>query len=265
MALKAVISSLDEVDEAMQSYYRQDNGKYILDFGDDIEDHPRTGAIRKARDAERKAAEEAKKKLTDLQAQVDKYKDIDPEKAREALTKMQEIEEKQMLAAGDVDKLVEQKTERMRADYESRIKAKEEALAERETALKARETELSDIKIFTAVKDAAVKAGARPTALDDIVNRARPIFRLVDGQVTPIKPGSEDVWYGKSGDPMAIDEWVTSLATEADHLFAPNSGGNGQGSGGRSGNQQGRIKVVSRAEAGNYISEIAKGEVAVSD
>lgn len=266
MALKAILKDLNEVPEAQRSLYKQEGDLFVLDLdGDSVKEHPAARALKNALEEEKESRRKANKKADDLAKDFDKYKDIDPEKAREALKKLQELDDKKLIDEGKLDELVNQRVERIKADFGNQIGAKDGRIKELETALGSRDTELADIKIFTAVKDAAIAKNVRKTALDDVVNRAKPVFKLVDGKVVPYKPGSkDDVWFGKKGDPMEITEWVELLAADAPHLFeASGGGGAGGGKGGGGGNAD--VKRVSRADAGLYINEIAEGKAAIAD
>lgn len=263
MTLKLVLDSLDGVDEAQHSLYKEVDGKFILDVAG-IDEHPDVAALRRSHQRSKEERTQAKKELENLQSEFDKFKDLDPEKAREALAKAQELEDKELIDAGKVDELVDKKVERMRADFDAQLKAKDEAIeqltGERDSVVH----ELSDVKIFTAVKDAALAKGAKKTALDDIVNRAKPVWRLVDGKPVAIKVGTDDeVMYGKEGDPLTITEWVDGLAGDATHLFEPNKGG---GAGGGAGPGVGiDVKIIDPTQAGDHIADIAAGKVQLSE
>ncbi len=263
MALKAILDSLEDLDESFHGLYTEVDGKFILDLDDDISDHPKTGPLKRALDREREAKKTATEKVDALEADFLKFKDIDPDKARAALDKIQEFEDSQLIDAGKVDELVEAKIDRMRTDFTSKIDAKDGAITTLTTERDAAVTELSDLKIFSEVERAALKSGAKKTALDDIKNRARPVFRLIDGDVVAFRPGSDEQLYGKDGDPMGIDEWVSGLSSDADHLFDPNEGGSSGGSGTRT--RREGVKVISRSDAGSHLEEIASGEVVISE
>lgn len=263
MALKSVYAKLEDIPEAVRALYKQEGEKWVLDLDEDITEHPRTGALKRALEREREDKKKAAEKAAKLEADFEKYKDIDPEKAAEALAKLQDLEDKKLIDGGKVDELVAQKTERMRKDFETQLAKKDELIKQREAELGTANTRLADLQIFSEVEKAALKLGARRTAIDDIKNRARPVFKLVDGKVVAYKPGSEDPLYGKSGDPISIEEWVGSLATDADHLFEPNGGGGAGGA--KTVNRAGAPVVVSRAQAGGSLEKIASGEAVIGD
>ncbi len=265
MVLRSVIKVLDEVEEAFRPLYKSVGDLFVLDLSDDeIKLHPGTkslqAAMRHAKDEREAAREEVKK----LKADFEKFKDIDPEKAREALKKIEELSDKELIDAGQIEELVGQKTERMRADFDGQLVAKTEALTHANEQLATLGIEISDIKIFSTIRDAAVKAGARPEALDDIVNRGRAVWKLVEGSPRAYKVGTEDVLYGKEGEVMGIDEWVGTLAKDAEHLFRESGGGGAKGGDGANIVRDG-VKVVPLSESGGHLADIANGTTQIAD
>lgn len=271
--LKAIIDKLEDVDEALRGLYREtDDGKFVLDLSDDeIKLHPGTqplqSAMKHAKD-ERKTARDRVKALEDeaqeLLAIAERFKDIDPEKARAALKQAQEIADKKLLDAGQIDELVAERTERMKADLTAKIEAAATALEASTAQVTVLSTELSDIKIFNTIREAAIKAGARSEALEDIVQRARPVWKLVDGAAVAFKAGTSDGLFGKSGEPMGIDEWVTTLTEGAPHLFKGSAGGGAENQDDvDKGRASGDVKVVTREQSGDHLADIAEGKVRI--
>lgn len=60
MAIASVLETLEGVDDALKSLYVEADGKFHLDLDDTIRDHPGVQPLRKAYDAEKAAAAEAK-------------------------------------------------------------------------------------------------------------------------------------------------------------------------------------------------------------
>ena len=263
MKLEAVLKSLDNLDEKYHELYRKEGDAFVLDLtGDSIKDHPATSAY--ARTLQRLRDE---KKISDdtLTTKLAEFEGLDPEAARAALVKLEEDADKKLIEEGDVDAIVAKRLEKANADFVKQIAAKDDVIAGLQGNLDSRSGELSEIKIFDAVKDAALSKGARKEALTDIQNRAKGTWQLgEDGN--PVAMNGEDPIYGKGGDPMSIDEWVEGLSADATYLFEPNTGG-GAGGGddkaGGAGQGQGGVKVLSAAAAGDNLSAIASGEAII--
>lgn len=97
-----------------------------------------------------------------------------------------------------------------------------ESLTAERDALHAR---LSVIQIDQAVVAEATKRGLRPTAVPDVMARARHVFGLLEGVPTPLAEDGKTVRLGKDGkSPLSVPEWLDALVSEAPHLFEPNTG-----------------------------------------
>jgi hypothetical protein len=261
VALKAVLKSLEGLSEEIAGMYRKEGDDYVLDISEaDIKAHPAAGAQQRALQRIRDEKKAADDKLADALAQFD---GLDPEAARAALAKLEEDADKKLIEEGDVDAIVAKRLEKANADFAKQITAKDDVIAGLQTNLDSRSGELSEIKIFDAVKDAALGKGARKEALTDIQNRAKGTWQLgEDGN--PVAMNGEDPVYGKGGDPMSIDEWVEGLSAEATYLFEPNTGGGAGGGDGKAGGAgQGGVKVLAASAAGDNLAAIASGEAVI--
>jgi len=259
MALKMILDTLDGLDDAVAAMYRRDGDKFVIDVStDQLKQHPSNAGLISALDRER---EDRRRAVEDATSMAARFKDIDPEKAMEALSKVQALEDGKMIDEGKIDELVESKIARMRTDFEAQLAAKDAAVTEHATSNENLNKELADIKIYDAVKDAALSKGARPEAITDIRNRAEGIWQLRDGK--PVAMNGDDTVFGKSGEVLSINEWVETLSTEASYLFQPNAGGGAGGGESQGSNLAGGIKVVSPQQAGDNLSAIASGEAVI--
>lgn len=85
MALKAILEKIEDAPEALREHYTEQDGKFVLAVdpvgGFALED---VGGLKTALGKERTQREK-------LERDVVRFKDIDPDKAREALSKLQEL------------------------------------------------------------------------------------------------------------------------------------------------------------------------------
>lgn len=260
MALKAIVSSLDEVDENYRALYQESAGKYILSV-EGVEQHPNTQGLVNALErqkGDRKAAEDERARLKEA---LEAYNGLDPEVARTAMEKMTQLENKNLLDKGEYDQLLEKQTAAIKANYEKQLLAKDEMFSQAQESNTMLDTRLREVTINSALKDAATKLGVKPTALADVVSRAKGIWTL-DDNGSPIARDADgtNILSEKGSDPMDIGEWVEGLTKSAGHLFEPNSGGGAKGSGTTS---SGGRKVVSLNDAGHHLEAIASGEAVV--
>jgi hypothetical protein len=243
MALKPVLDSLEGVPEALHAEYHQRDGKYHLTV---------EGMVSKDRLSEfRENNVTLKRQLDELSSRFD---GIDPEKYRELSDRAQRDRDKKLIDAGKMEELVAERVSAMKDGYEKQIAS----FSEREKTVT---KQLEGLLIDTAIRDAAAKSGVRPTAIEDVLLRGRTLFQLQDGKAVPMADGKPV--YGKSGDPMQINEWVSGLTDQAPHLFESSQGGGSRGSSGSS-VSAGRID---RSDGKAFLANldgIASGKIAVS-
>lgn len=209
MALKAIVDSLDNVEEAAQPFYKEQDGKYVLDVDETVKEHPQVSALQNAykqeQDKRRKAADER----DELKKKLDQFpEDFDPD------------EFERLKASGDpnedVQKRVEEARERERKRHEKTIEkltAERDDLAQRyhgtrvESALK---DTLNEVNVSPHLRRAAERLWSADVQLDDEGN-------VVTKDGTPI------------GD--AVKEW--SESDEGKHFIAAAGNGGGGAPGGR--------------------------------
>ena len=244
MTIKAVIDDINAVPEALRGFYVEQEGRFTLDV---------EGLVPKARLDEFR--ENNIRLAQERDAMRQQYEGIDPAKARELLTKAQKEQDKKMLEAGRVDELVAQRVEAMRADYEAQLTG--------ETSKSQKlQTQLETLLIDGALREAAARAGVRPSAIEDVLLRGHNLFRLVDGKALPVQ--GDDVLYSKTGEALTMDEWLTGLTSNAPHLFEPNRGAGAAG--GAAGTPMAGKWVVAgdSKEFINNLTAIARGDVRVA-
>lgn len=207
MGLKYQIAKLEDVPEGVRSLYKQEGSVFVLDAEDVV---PKT------------RLDEFRTNNIQLQQQLDKLKDVDPVKYAELVKIQQQVEEGKLIQAGKLEEVVTLRVTNMKKDLETQLGASQ-------TALQQANSQLSVLMIDNAVRQEAVKNGALPTALDDVVLRARTVYSMDKGQPVP-KDDKGQIIYGKDGStPMSMADWLVSLKKSAPHLFA---GSQGSGAGG---------------------------------
>lgn len=245
MALKLTVASLDEVPEEHRALYVEKDGKYAL---------PVEGAVEKARlDEFRDGNVALKKQIEELQA---KFNGIDPEAARELLEQQKKQRNKELIEAGKVEELLAERVSSMRAEYENALKA----LHEEKSTLA---TTLEGLVIDNALRDAAVKNGVRPSAIEDVLLRGKRVFKLQEGQAVGMD--GDRPLYGKDGSPMSVSEWVSGLSNQAPHLFEISTGSNAKATNSASGS--GVVRgAIRKDDAKSFLAnldKIAKNQVRV--
>lgn len=222
--LKLIVDKLEDVEEPFRTLYKKAaDGKFHLQAEADTSHKKKVDEFRQNNIDLMKELNEIKKK----------YGDLDPEKAKEWEAKIQELEDKKMLDAGQVDELVEQKVGRMRETYENQITELKKSVDAKNTELGQTSERLSKVLIDGEITKAVTKiGGVKAGAMEDIIARGRRVWQLEEGK--PIPKEGDKILYGKDAkETMTFDEWAEVLSTTAPFLFEPSSGG-GAGGGGES-------------------------------
>lgn len=266
MGLKAFVQSIDDIPNDLRELYVKTDEGFVLDVDDKdfkqkiSEFRDNNISLRQQVDAAKQMEQELKK-LKDMAKNFD---GMDPEKAREALNRIQELEEQNLLDAGKVDEVVTQRTERMRQDFEGRIEALSKKLEESSGTAQRFKGLYSDTVIESGLQRAVSEiAKVRPGAMQDILHRGKTVWS-VDEDGNPIPRDTKGkVRYGKDGEkPITMQEWAESLVLDAPYLFEGSAGG-GSTSGRGDGSGVGRVSASDQNAINSNLEAIAAGKVEV--
>lgn len=222
MALKFMLKDLEGLDENIAALYvKHDDGNFYLDV---------TGAVSKSK------LDEFRNNNIELKSQMEQFKDVDPKKYKELLEKEEQFDKIDATTEEKVKSQVADRVKKMQEDFDSKLN-------EANKQLTTQSRQLEGLLIDSAVRKSATDTKVLPSAVDDVLLRARSVFKVVDGVATA-EDGEGNVVYGKNGsDPLTINEWVGGLSKEAPHLFEQSAGGGSQGGRGGRGGQQDMSKL----------------------
>jgi hypothetical protein len=246
MALKSRLKSLDEVPEEARPLYVEQDGEFFL---------PVEGMVPKEKlDEFRNSNIELKKKNEELTTRFD---GVDPDVFRELSAKAQKERDKKLIDAGKFDEMVGERVSAVKAGFEKERKGLEED--HRKLTV-----QLEGLLIDNAVRDAAAKSGVRSGAVDDVLLRARQVFKIIDGRAIAYE-GDKQI-FGATGNPITVTEYITEkLAPTAPHLFEASQGSGSKKAEGNSGG--GASNVVARTDPKAFLAnldEIAGGKKQVT-
>lgn len=167
-------------------------------------------------------------KVKDASEQLKRFDGIDPDAVTAMLKRFADDEEAGLIKAGKVDEVLSKRTERLRGDFEKKLSQE----AERAKKAEAKAAKLADRTLAGSLRDAAMKTGALPEAMEDIVLRARGLWTLNDDGEAVAVDADGEVILGKDGkSPLTPLEWAESLREAAPHLWPRAQGAGAQGSG----------------------------------
>jgi hypothetical protein len=228
MALKATLDTLDGLDAPIAALYAKDET---------------TGKFRVAVEGlvEKSKLDEFRTNNIELANKLKTYDGIDIEAAKSASDLARQVREKELIAKGDVDTLIAERVAAMKKDYDTQITTKT-------SELDMTKSQLSVLIIDNQVRANAIKNSVLPEAADDVLLRAKTIFKIVDGKAVAMD--GDKIIYGKDGvNSLTIEEWTKSLQTSAPHLFVQSTGSGAKGGG----------KVNGQGQALSSQDKIAQG------
>tara|TARA_R110000796_G_C14571530_1_gene435766 strand:- start:8619 stop:9374 length:756 start_codon:yes stop_codon:yes gene_type:complete len=205
--LKYTHDSQDDIPDGLESHYKKAGDKWVLDC---------EGAIPKAK------LDEFRANNTELKKQLEKFKDIDPERHAELLLKADELDAAKATNQDKINELVTKRVETMQGEFDKQ-------LAEANATIEAQTGTLTTLQIDGAVLAAGNEMGVRKSAAQDLAARARSTWKLVEGK--PVAFTGEEEIFGKAGEKISMAEWMEGLATDAPHLFEDNGGSGSKGGG----------------------------------
>jgi hypothetical protein len=146
-----------------------------------------------------------------------KFKGVDVDEYLKMQKDVQENKDKEMIGAGKIDELVEQKVNKIRTEQVKKIKdlqANSDSLS----------TQLNEQVVGSAVKTAAIKAGVIGSAIDDVLMRANSMWTAKDGKPVAMNKDGSVIWVEGTTEPLTIKKWIEGLSDKAPHLFATSTG-----------------------------------------
>lgn len=245
--MKAIISSLSEIQEALRSEYEPKDGKFVLKLEGDM---PGFVTATQLAESNAKLAEfrDNNRSLNSLKSELETSK-----AALEA--KIGELQKTGVKEPADVEAKIAKAVQEAVGPLATQLKDLQKSEADAKLALSRRELESS-------LTTAGLKAGVDEKALPDYLNRGLSVFKHKDGKL--IATNGDTPLYSKNGVPLSVDEWASGLSAEAPHLFKLSKGGGA--SPGHGGPVGGTKKVISDdpLEFGRNLESIAKGETIVA-
>lgn len=235
-----IFDSIDEVPETLKDKATEVEGKFHVPADALVSKHNEVLAEKK-----REAAERAR-----LQKEYDKFKDLDPEKARQAL---------QQIADAEAEKL------RTQGDWDAREKAINSGWQEKEAAWTGEKTNYETALNQLVIENEIARAGALPGV--DVLNPKLLHLAIKhtirrNGMDYEILAADGSVRYGNDGKPLRMEAYLKELREnpEISMLFKA-SGASGSGApantGGAGGKQLKRSEM-SASEKAQYVKAHGK-------
>lgn len=159
------------------------------------------------------------------------FEDLNPEEVKEAISAHRAQKDRKLLDEGKVEELLQTRTERLRADHNSQLTAKDKLIKELQETTSKLHGDLNRAVLGSAITQACSKTNVQPTATKLVEKLAGETWKVEDGQLRAYDNTGPIM--GKDTRPISMEEWVEGLRTEHGYLFKESYGGDA-GTGGSS-------------------------------
>lgn len=219
-------ASKNEVPSDLQEFAKEQDGKWIVDVA------PRA-KLTEFRDKNI----EAFKERDALKDQIAAYAALgnDPTKVVEELKALREqdklVKDGKLKTSDAVQRGIDDGVKAKESAWQAMIDAAEAKAAAAVQAATVATSKYRDGILVQRITNAVLAddSNVNPTALPDVLSRARSLFQVTDEEKLVAKRG-DTVVYGADGDPMQPKEWLTKVLAEAPYLSKTASGGGAIGS-----------------------------------
>ena len=223
MALPIVIQSLDQIAEPLREHYVQRDGRYVLDAT------PHEGLAIEDVTGLKNSLAAARGERDQLKSSLAQFKDLDPEAARTALQKMQEMQ------SWNPDKQVEEK---IQAKLDQMRKLHQQELEKATGKTGELTKQLEQLMVVNAASEALQKNGGNIALLLPHVRSQVRMRQTENGMICEVVDAQGNPRVGDSqGNPMTIPQLVEEMRNSTD--FAPAFAGTGSSGSGNKGSTGG--------------------------
>lgn len=187
-------------------------------------------------------------KLNKTNDRLKAYGDITPEKIQEIMNKFEEDGDADLLKNGKIEELVAKKVDKIKAEYDGKLTAAEQRAIENEERAKLSDKRYNDRVVSQEVMKAAIEAGVRKEAMDDLLTAAKSLFTVGDDE--ELEARDSDGNLKKIGDKLLTPEhWLDSLKETKPHYWPESAGAGAQGNKGDKGGKSGDLSAQIEAAA----------------
>lgn len=275
MALPLFVKSLEDVPEGVREYYtetKSDDG--VTEFTLDTDERPKVREFRTSNINLQKTnaslSERLKAQEAELQKVREQYNGIDPERYKRAMGALEKIEaddERKLIEEGNINEVVQRRMKSAIQSHEERAAALQQARDEAARERDQYRQQVHRATLHSEVQRAVEKTGVRlrQTALPDLISRVEQTF-TVDEHGTPVARRGDEQLFGAKGEPLSLEEHVSTLAAKsAPHLFE-GAGGAGSEGGRRAVTPAGK-RIIDRNDpiaVGRALDDLSSGKAQLS-
>lgn len=230
MVVKRKYADKAEIPEKLRELYEEKDGDWVLSLDDDapadmkgrLEEFRRNNVL-------------LAKQRDELEAKLKQFGDVDADTVRRAMESLNKQQDEQiggLLKKGEFDKVLELQKSKLEQSHKAQMAALQRERDEFKQKAGTLSGRFGDILLAQKLDEAlaAKKLRLQPSAKDDLVARAKRVFRpTADVDDIAAADDATDL----KGKPWTTQSWLDAQVATAGHLFE-GGGGGGAGKGGGS-------------------------------
>lgn len=244
MPLQRELETLDGVDESLAEHYVQDpaSGKFVIQV-DGMVPKARLDEFRNNNNALMKERDSFKIQLEEMSTNYG----ATPEEVAELRKLADSVKDKKVFDDDGIEALVEKRISSLKAEKEAEIRNRDKQIKDLAADREHWAHKYQRTVVDRELRDAALKAGVKASALPDVTLRGQGMWHLNDDGKIVAKDHHGDLVYGADGvSLMSAEEWMTGpLREAAPHFFEPSGGGGANGGGGPGGSRATNVRAKS--------------------
>jgi len=169
MALKSRYKNADDIPAGLEQFYSETDDGYELQVD---------GLVPKA------TVDEFRNNNIKLQKELGKMEKtlggVDLEEYKALKAEKQKLADQELIEAGKLDELLTQRTERLRTDYEAKFEAMQREAQDAIGKASEYENQFNTMIVENQLKDAALRNGVRPEAIEDVLYRGKRVWKRTE-------------------------------------------------------------------------------------
>ena len=208
MTLKAVIASLEDVDESLREMYVQSGDSYVLDVEgmvaeDAIETHEKTQGLKSALDKERQAKRDFEKRLKEMERSQNEFTADDLKELEELREVKKKAEEERRRQSGEFDKWREE----INTEHQSALDAQTNVIKNLQEQIRAD-------RIGRQIAEACAEHGAPNSLMSAYIEKHIKSSFNDEGilEVSVMDPTDNTRMIDGEGNPLSINGFVKKLS-----------------------------------------------------
>lgn len=149
----------------------------------------------------------------------------------------QRVKDGELKEGRHIEEAIAKRTEEMRKGYQDQLASEAREKSAWKTRAEQENTRYKEQVVVSAIRAACAipELGVLPTAVDDVVERAKRIFRVSDDGKLTAYNGDAMIYGANGADSVTPQEWVGKLRESNSYFFKGSHGGGGGGEGGNGG------------------------------